>query len=65
VTTEAVDFLAAQLGIADPSCLKRYAQREQTHREHAGKIQNALQLTDFAEAEAELGVEEHRNGNWR
>jgi hypothetical protein len=56
VTTEAVDFLAAQLGIADPSCFKRYAQREQTHREHAGKIQKALQLTDFAEAEAELAM---------
>jgi hypothetical protein len=56
VPTEAVDFLAGQLGIADPSCVKRYSQREPTHREHAGKIQKALGLKDFAEVEAELAV---------
>ncbi|MER5625089.1 Tn3 family transposase [Streptosporangium sp. NPDC002544] len=54
--TEVIDFLAGQLGIADPSCVKRYSQREPTHREHAGKIQKALGLKDFAEVEAELAV---------
>ncbi|MGH3820579.1 MAG: DUF4158 domain-containing protein, partial [Pseudonocardiaceae bacterium] len=36
VPTEAIDFLAGQLQVADPSCVKRYALRPQTHREHAG-----------------------------
>ena len=36
--------------------MKRYAVREPTHREHAGKIQKALGLKDFAEVEAELAV---------
>ena len=34
--------------------MKRYAQREPTHREHAAKIQETLGLKDFAEVEAEL-----------
>jgi Domain of unknown function (DUF4158) len=36
VPSEVIDFLAGQLQIADPSCVKRYAVRAQTHREHAG-----------------------------
>jgi hypothetical protein len=56
VPTEAVDFLAGQLGIADPSCVKKYAVRQETHREHAGKIQEALKLKDFSQAEADLSV---------
>src|SRR5271157_1363144 len=42
VPAEVIDFLAGQLQIADPSCAKRYAQRQQTHREHAAKIQGLL-----------------------
>ena len=49
---EVIDFLAGQLQIADPSCLKRYSVRDPTHREHAGKIQKALALKDFAEVRA-------------
>jgi hypothetical protein len=56
VPAEVIDFLAGQLQIADPSCLKRYSVREPTHREHAGKIQKALALKDFAEVEGELAV---------
>ena len=56
VPTEVIDFLAGQLQIADPSCVKRYAQRQQTHREHAAKIRETLGLKDFAEVEAELAV---------
>ena len=56
VPAEVIDFLAGQLQIADPSCLKRYSLRKPTHREHAGKIQEKLGLKDFAEVEAELAV---------
>ncbi len=56
VPAEAIDFLAGQLGIADPSCVKKYSLRGETHREHAGKIQKALKLKDFSQAEADLSV---------
>ncbi|MEU4546906.1 DUF4158 domain-containing protein [Nonomuraea dietziae] len=36
--------------------MKRYAQREPTHREHAGKIKKALKLKNFGQAEAELAA---------
>lgn len=36
-----VTALAAQLGIADPSCLARYAERPNTPREHALEIQRS------------------------
>jgi Domain of unknown function (DUF4158) len=49
VPAEVIDFLAGQLQIDDPSCLKRYSVRDPTHREHAGKIQEKLGLKDFAE----------------
>src|SRR5260370_8560344 len=54
VPSEVLDFLAGQLQIADPSCVKRYAVRAQTHREHAEKIRATLGLTDFMQAGAEL-----------
>ncbi|MEV6868621.1 DUF4158 domain-containing protein [Streptosporangium subroseum] len=56
VPTEVVDFLAGQLGVADPSCVKRYARRGPTRREHAGKIKKALKLKDFGQVEAELAA---------
>ena len=56
VPAEVIDFLAGQLQIADPSCVKKYAQRQQTHLDHAGKIRKALKLKDFAQVEAELAV---------
>lgn len=51
---EVIDFPAGQLQIADPSCPKRCSVREPTHREHAGTIQKALAVKDFAEVEASL-----------
>ncbi|MEV4244550.1 DUF4158 domain-containing protein [Streptosporangium canum] len=54
VPTEVIDFPAGQLGVAGPSCVKRYARCEPTHREHAGAIQEALRLRDFTEVEADL-----------
>src|SRR5260370_25374360 len=56
VPAEIIDYLAGQLQIADPSCVKKYAQRQQTHLDHAGKIRKALKLKDFAQVEAELAV---------
>ena len=48
--------IARELAITDPGCLAVYAQREQTHREHAGEIQRAYGYRDFSErtAQAEL-----------
>ncbi|MER6946576.1 DUF4158 domain-containing protein [Nonomuraea sp. NPDC000554] len=54
VPTEVIDCLAEQLGIQDASCLKKYAQREETHREHAGQIQKIFGLKDFADFEGEF-----------
>jgi TnpA family transposase len=54
VPTEVLGCLAGQLGISDASCVKTYAQRESTHREHAGQIQKVYRLREFAEGEAEL-----------
>jgi hypothetical protein len=56
VPTEVVDYLAGQLQIADPSQVKKYAQRQQTHLDHAAKIRKALKLKDFAQVEPELAV---------
>ena len=54
VPVEVVDYLAEQLEVADPSCLKRYAQRAETHREHVGEIRRALGLRDFAAVAGQL-----------
>lgn len=54
VPVEVIDYLAHQMGIADPSCVKRYAEREPTHREHAGEIQRVFGLKDFYQVESEL-----------
>ena len=56
VPAEVIGYLVGQLQIADPSCVKKYAQRQQTHLDHAGKIRKALKLKDFAQVEAELAV---------
>ncbi|GAA3603826.1 hypothetical protein GCM10022419_105480 [Nonomuraea rosea] len=49
----AVDYVAEQLGVADPSCIKHYAERLPTQHEHAREIRGLLGLREFAEAEAE------------
>ena len=54
VPTVVVDYLADQLGIADPSCAKQYMERRSTRFEHAEEIKTAYGLRDFASAEAEL-----------
>lgn len=49
-----VEYVAGQLGIAEPCCLSRYAMREPTHREHAGEIQRAYGYRNFAAAADEV-----------
>ena len=46
--------LAAQLGIEDPSCVKRYTERPHTPLEHREEIKAAGGLQEFAEAEEEF-----------
>ncbi|WP_131767025.1 DUF4158 domain-containing protein [Candidatus Protofrankia californiensis] len=48
VPAEVVDYVAEQLRISDPSCIKTYAQRESTRREHAGEIQRTYRYRDFS-----------------
>ena len=51
-----VDYLAEQLAVDDPSCVKRYGERAKTRLEHAWEIQAALGLTEFAGARGELSA---------
>jgi len=48
------EHLAGQLGIADPSCVKRYTERWNTPLEHRDVIKAAGGLREFAQAEAEF-----------
>lgn len=54
VPAEVVDFVAGQLGIEDPSCVKRYTERDKTRFDHAWEIRQACELKEFAEAEPGL-----------
>jgi hypothetical protein len=54
VPPELVGYLAEQLAIEDPTCVKRYTDREKTRLEHAWEIQREYGLTPFAEVEPEL-----------
>ncbi|MFG2246377.1 Tn3 family transposase [Spirillospora sp. NPDC048823] len=56
VPAEVLDYLAAQLGIADASVVKRYTERRQTPFDHQEEIRRAYGLRDFAEAEAEFAA---------
>jgi TnpA family transposase len=54
VPTAVLDFVAEQLGIEDPSCVKAYTERAKTRFDHAWEIRRAGGLKEFATAEAEL-----------
>lgn len=54
VPWQVVDFLASQLAIEDPSCVKQYAGRRQTHFEHVWEIKTVFGLRDFSDVEAEV-----------
>jgi uncharacterized protein DUF4158/Tn3 transposase DDE domain-containing protein len=47
-------FMAEQLDIDDPTCLKLYPDRLPTQHEHAREIRDLLRYRDFAEGELEL-----------
>lgn len=56
VPAEVADYLAEQLGIADASVSKTYADRENTRLDHVRELRRILEYTEFAETEAELRV---------
>jgi DNA-binding CsgD family transcriptional regulator len=47
-----VDYLAAQLGIEDPSVVKRYTERLPTQHEHAREIRDLYGFRDFSDPNA-------------
>lgn len=49
IPTAVADYLAAQLKIEDPSCLKHYAARQNTQWEHTAEIRDEFGYYDFAE----------------
>jgi hypothetical protein len=49
-----VDYAAEQMGVDDPSCVKRYAERLKTQYEHAREIRELLGFREFAEVEGEV-----------
>ena len=50
----AVEYVAEQVGVADPSCIKNYPERLPTQHEHAREIRGLLGYREFADAEAEV-----------
>jgi len=53
-----VDYLAAQLGIEDPSVVKRYTERLPTQHEHAREIRDLYGFRDFSDPSAAAGLRE-------
>jgi hypothetical protein len=49
--TPAVEHLAAQLGIEDPSVVKQYTERPKTAYEHAWEIRDAYEYHEYEDAE--------------
>ena len=49
-----VEYLAGQLEISDPGCVRRYTERRTTRFEHADEIRAACGLREFDQAEKEL-----------
>ncbi|MFD9614723.1 DUF4158 domain-containing protein [Streptomyces sp. NPDC059083] len=47
VPTEVVEYVAEQLGIADPACVKSYVDRDKTRLEHAWEIQRECGLVSY------------------
>ncbi len=54
VPNTVLEYLAEQLAVADPSCVKHYTDRRSTRFEHAEEIRGVVGLREFAEAEPEL-----------
>ncbi|HUY49236.1 MAG TPA: Tn3 family transposase [Streptosporangiaceae bacterium] len=54
VPTEVLNFVAGQLGMADPSQVKQYTEREKTRFDHQWEIRRACGYREFADAEEEF-----------
>ncbi|WP_354191000.1 Tn3 family transposase [Arthrobacter sp. UYCu712] len=54
VPTTVVDYVAGQVGVADPSCVKGYLERRPTRFEHQAEIAEVYGYVSYASAEAEL-----------
>jgi hypothetical protein len=54
VPGEVLDFIAGQLGMADPSQVKRYTERDKTRFDHQWEIRRTRGYREFADAEAEF-----------
>jgi len=54
VPNAVLEYLAEQLAVADPSCVKRYTERRSTRFEHAEEIRGVVGLREFADSEKEL-----------
>ncbi|SCG16482.1 protein of unknown function [Micromonospora echinofusca] len=49
-----LDYVAAQVGVGDPSCVKRYTEREKTRLEHQWEIAQVDGFVSFASAQESL-----------
>jgi TnpA family transposase len=49
-----LDFVAGQLGVADPSQVKQYTERTKTRFDHQWEIRRVYGLREFADVEAEF-----------
>jgi hypothetical protein len=57
-----VEYLAEQLGVADVSVAKRYAERLPTQHEHAREIRQAYGYRDLSDPDAAAGLREFLDG---
>jgi len=57
-----VEYLAAQLGIADASCVKRYTDRAMTAYEHSWQIRKAHGFRVFDDAEVTVQFRQFLDG---
>ncbi|MEV6869049.1 DUF4158 domain-containing protein, partial [Streptosporangium subroseum] len=56
VPASVLDFVAEQLGIADPSQVKKYTERAKTRFDHQWEIRRVRGWKEFVEVEAEFGA---------
>ncbi len=57
-----VDYLAVQLGVADASVVKRYAERLPTQHEHAREIRDVYGFREFSDVRASGQLREFLDG---
>ncbi|MDT7725085.1 MAG: hypothetical protein QOI21_1661 [Actinomycetota bacterium] len=62
VPVELLEYLAEQLRIVDPSCVKAYGERDKTRLEHVWETRAVEDWREFSEVENELAWIEGRPG---